>query len=88
MALDLLAVLDFLGLDEELLGLDLLFFLVFVLEWSPDKFFFDFLLLFTGTRCKNSGFIHQGQTLFTFCLSITRGSDSSPFRCFLVPGGN
>lgn len=46
MALDLLPV--FLGLDG--LGL-LFFFLVLVVESSPDSFFFDFLFFLTGRRC-------------------------------------
>lgn len=45
MALDLLPV--FLGLD----GLGLFFFLVLVVESSPDRFFFDFLFFLTGRRC-------------------------------------
>lgn len=54
MALDLLPVLAFLGLDDELLGLGLLFFLVLAFESSPDSFFFDFLFFLTGRRCQRT----------------------------------
>lgn len=55
MALDLLLVLDFLGV-QELRSLGRLFFL----ESSPVSFFLDLLLFFTGSRCRRKQEVLRG----------------------------